>query len=56
MYWIGLRESPGPRYYQLSESLHTSLITLASRENRTEQEFAMDIFLLGSIIITKSTY
>jgi DNA-binding CsgD family transcriptional regulator len=47
MYWIGLRESPGPRYYQLSESLHTSLTTLASHENRTEQELAKDIFSAG---------
>lgn len=47
MYWIGLRESPGPRYYQISESLHTSLTTLASRENRTEQELAKDIFAAG---------
>lgn len=47
MYWIGLRKSPGPRYYQLSESLHISLTTLASRENRTEQELAKDIFVAG---------
>jgi DNA-binding CsgD family transcriptional regulator len=47
MYWIGLRESPGPRYYQLSESLHVTLSTLASRENRTEQEIAKDIFSTG---------
>jgi DNA-binding CsgD family transcriptional regulator len=44
MYWIGLRESPGPRYYKLSESLHT---TLTSREHRTEQELTKDIFAAG---------
>jgi hypothetical protein len=47
MYWIGLRESPGPRYYKLSESLHTTLTTLASREHRTEQELTKDIFAAG---------
>jgi DNA-binding CsgD family transcriptional regulator len=47
MYWIGLRESPGPRYYQLTESLNTSLSTLASREHRDEDELAKDIFAAG---------
>lgn len=47
LYWIGLRNDPGPRYYQVSESLHTSLTTLASQEHRTEQELAKDVFAAG---------
>lgn len=47
MYWIGLRDTPGPRYYRISEPLHISIKTLASQEHRTEDEIAKDIFAAG---------
>ncbi|MDP2976877.1 MAG: hypothetical protein Q8N45_11790, partial [Anaerolineales bacterium] len=33
----------GPRYYELDESLHLTLSTLASREGRTENQLAADL-------------
>jgi DNA-binding CsgD family transcriptional regulator len=46
-YWLGLRREHGPRYYELDESLHLTLSTLASREGRTENQLAADLLAAG---------
>ncbi len=43
LYWIGLRSNPGPRFYEFSESLHTTLSTLAEFEHKPEETFAEDL-------------
>jgi DNA-binding CsgD family transcriptional regulator len=47
LYWLGLRKSPGPRFYELSEGLQTSLRTLAQNEGRLEEDLAEDLFAAG---------
>ena len=48
MNWFGLqKESPGLRSYQFSENDYRTLSTLASHENRSEEELATDIFAAG---------
>ena len=47
MYLIGLRPKPGPRYYELSESLHITLSTLAEHEGRPEDELIPDLLAAG---------
>lgn len=47
LYWMGLRSNPGPRYYEISESLQVTLATLARRESRPEHELAQDLFDAG---------
>lgn len=47
LYWIGLRPTPGPRHYEISESLQGSLKTLAEHERRPEHELAQDLFAAG---------
>ena len=47
LYWIGLRPDPGPRYYEISESLQVTLSTLAEREGRPENEFAQELLAAG---------
>lgn len=47
LYWIGLRSDPGSRYFEISESLQTSLSTLASHEGRPEQKLAQDLLAAG---------
>ena len=47
LYLIGLRPKPGPRYYELSESLHITLSTLAEHEGRPEDELIPDLLAAG---------
>jgi DNA-binding CsgD family transcriptional regulator len=47
LYLIGLRPNPGFRTYELTESLHTSLSTLAEHEGRTEDELIPDVLAAG---------
>jgi DNA-binding CsgD family transcriptional regulator len=47
LYLIGLRPKPGPRYYELTESLHTTLSTLAEHEGRPEDELIPDLLAAG---------
>jgi len=47
LYLIGLRPKPGPRTYELTESLHTSLSTLAEHEGRPEDELIPDLLAAG---------
>ena len=47
LYLIGLHPKPGPRYYELSESLHTTLSTLAEHEGRPEDELIPDLLAAG---------
>jgi DNA-binding CsgD family transcriptional regulator len=44
---LGLRPAPRPRFYELEESLHATLSTLATREGRSEQEVASDLLTAG---------
>jgi len=46
---IGLRPKSGPRYYELSESLHATLSTLARHEGRPEEELIPDLLAAGLI-------
>lgn len=43
LYWLGLRQDPGPRYYELDGSLHATLVTLAEYEGRPERELVADL-------------
>ena len=47
LYWIGLRNDPGSRYYEFSESLHTTLNTLAEYAGQPEEELAEDLLASG---------
>jgi DNA-binding CsgD family transcriptional regulator len=47
LYWLGLRQDPGPRYFELSDSLHTTLSTLAEYAGQPENELAEAIFASG---------
>ena len=47
LYLIGLRPKPGPRYYELTESLQTTLSTLAEHEGRPEDELIPDLLAAG---------
>ena len=47
LHWFGIRPDPGPRYYELAESLHVTLSTLATHEGRSEQELAADLLTTG---------
>jgi DNA-binding CsgD family transcriptional regulator len=47
LYWIGLRPTPGPRKYEIAESLQVSLTTLAQHEGRPEDELLPDIVAAG---------
>jgi DNA-binding CsgD family transcriptional regulator len=47
LYWMGLRSTPGPRYYEISESLQVTLSSLAKHESRPEHELAQDLFDAG---------
>ena len=49
MQLIGKRPTPGPRTYELSESLQVTLSTLAQHEGRTEEELIPDILAAGLI-------
>lgn len=47
LYLIGLRPNPGPRYFEISESLQVTLSTLAEHEGRPEHEFANELLAAG---------
>ena len=47
LYWIGLRSNPGPRKYEIAESLLVSITTLARHEGRPEHELLSDIVAAG---------
>jgi len=47
LYWIGLRSTPGPRTYEINESLNVSLATLAQHEGRPEHDLILDIVAAG---------
>ncbi|MBL8063492.1 MAG: helix-turn-helix transcriptional regulator [Anaerolineales bacterium] len=44
---MGLRSKPGPRYYEISESLDITLKTLADHEGRSKQELLPDLLAAG---------
>ena len=44
---IGLRPKPGPRTFELTESLYTTLSTLAQHEGRPEDELFPDLLAAG---------
>ena len=47
LFKIGLRPAPGLRTFHISESLSTTLITLAQHEGRPEDEFATELLAAG---------
>ena len=47
LYWIGLRPDPGPRTYEISESLQVTLSTIARHEGRPEDELLPDLLAAG---------
>jgi DNA-binding CsgD family transcriptional regulator len=47
LYLIGLRPRPGPRTYEITESLQITLSTLAQQEGRPEHEILPDILAAG---------
>jgi DNA-binding CsgD family transcriptional regulator len=47
LYLIGLRPNPGPRTYEITESLQVTLTTLARHEGRPEHELLPDLLAAG---------
>jgi hypothetical protein len=47
LYWIGLRPNPGPRYYEVSESLQLKLTSLAQHAGRPEDQLAQELLAAG---------
>ena len=47
LYWIGLRRTPSPRKYELAETLHLTLTTLAKHEGRPEHELLPELVAAG---------
>src|SRR6266536_5384232 len=47
LYLIGKRPTPGPRTYEIDESLQVTLSTLAQHEGRPEHELIPDILAAG---------
>jgi DNA-binding CsgD family transcriptional regulator len=47
LYLIGKRPKPGPRTYEINESLQVTLSTLAQHEGRPEHELFPDILAAG---------
>ncbi len=47
LYMIGLRSNPAPRTFQVSESMHVTLTTLAQHEGRPEDEFTQELLAAG---------
>ena len=47
LYLIGKRPTPGPRRYEITESLQVTLSTLAAHEGRPEDELLPDILAAG---------
>ncbi len=49
LYLIGKRPAPGPRTYEINESLQVTLSTLAQHEGRPEHELFPDILAAGLV-------
>jgi DNA-binding CsgD family transcriptional regulator len=47
LYLIGKRPTPGPRTYEITESLQVTLSTLAQHEGRPEHELIPDLLAAG---------
>jgi DNA-binding CsgD family transcriptional regulator len=47
LFTIGLRPASGSRTFEISESLHSTLVTLAKHEGRPEDEFATELLAAG---------
>ena len=47
LYLIGLRPEPGPRYYELTDTLLSTISTLASHEGRPEDELVTSLLAAG---------
>ena len=47
LYLIGLRSKSGPRTFELTESLYTTLSTLAQHEGRPEDELLPELLAAG---------
>ena len=47
LYLIGLHSKPGPRTFELTESLYTTLSTLAQHEGRSEDEILPELLAAG---------
>jgi DNA-binding CsgD family transcriptional regulator len=47
LFLIGLRPKPGPRTYEISESLQVTLSTLAHHKGRPEHELIPDLLAAG---------
>jgi len=47
LYLIGKRPTPGPRTYEISESMQVTLSTLAQHEGRPEHELVPDLLAAG---------
>lgn len=47
LYLIGKRPTPGPRTYEITESLQVTLSTLAHHEGRPEHELIPDLLAAG---------
>jgi DNA-binding CsgD family transcriptional regulator len=47
LYLIGKRPAPGPRTYEINESMQVTLSTLAQHEGRPEHELIPDILAAG---------
>ena len=47
LYLIGLRPEPGPRYYELTDNLLSTISTLASHEGRPEDELVTSLLAAG---------
>jgi DNA-binding CsgD family transcriptional regulator len=47
LYLIGKRPTPGPRTYEINESMRVTLATLAKHEGRPEHELIPDLLAAG---------
>jgi DNA-binding CsgD family transcriptional regulator len=47
LYWLGVRDDPGPRFYKLDTGLHESVKTLATHEGRSEDAILADLVAAG---------
>lgn len=47
LYWLGVRDNPGPRFYELEVGLQESVKTLAAHEDRPEDAVVADLVASG---------
>jgi DNA-binding CsgD family transcriptional regulator len=47
MYWIGLRPNPGPRKYEIAETIQVSLKKIAQHEGRPENDLLPELLAAG---------